>query len=151
MRCQPFFKQRRDAVRQTDHGVTRRRCARVAAAWRMAGISWSVRPGMTGATFTPTGMPACASSRMAASRADGGDVRGSMTLRNSASSVVMDSQTAAALMPRQFGQQINVARHQPVLGDDENRIPEFRQHFEATARQFQFRLRPAGNNPSRRS
>ena len=50
---------------------------------------------MMGATFTLTGIPASASLRMAFSRACGGDVRGSITLRKSVSSVVTERQTLA--------------------------------------------------------
>ena len=37
------------------------------SAARISGISWSVRPGMTGATRTPAGIPASVSFRIASS------------------------------------------------------------------------------------
>ena len=49
-----------------------------AAASTMAGISWSVSPGMTGATFTPTGMLASASRAIASRRRSGVEPRGSI-------------------------------------------------------------------------
>src|SRR6185312_535632 len=67
------------------------------AALRIAGASWSVRPGIIGATFTLTGIPASDNLRMAFKRACGGEVRGSITFRNFVSSVVTDRQTLAQL------------------------------------------------------
>ena len=67
-----------------------------AAAFRMAGTSASVRPGMMGATLTPTGMPAAASASIAARRRAGVDVRGSIVRASAASIVVIESTTAAA-------------------------------------------------------
>ena len=60
------------------------------------GISWSVSPGITGATNTPVGTPALVSFSIAFNRAAGWAVRGSMIRASSASSVVTDKNTAAA-------------------------------------------------------
>ena len=58
------------------------------AAARMAGNSWSVRPGTTGATSTRTGTPTEVSDRMARSRALGAEARGSIARARAGSSVV---------------------------------------------------------------
>jgi hypothetical protein len=47
----------------------------------MCGISCSVSPGITGATMTPTGMPAFASVSTACRRRFGVEARGSSTAR----------------------------------------------------------------------
>src|SRR5438067_1334276 len=44
------------------------------------------------------------------------------------------------MMARQFPEQVDVARYQPVLCDDRHWVSEFRQHFEATARDPQLSL-----------
>ena len=56
----------------------------------------SVSPGTTGATFTPTGIPAFASTRIAPSLRSGIEARGSMTLWMSRLRDVMESTTATA-------------------------------------------------------
>src|SRR5689334_781728 len=50
------------------------RAPAAAEALRIPGISWSVRPGITGAIFTPTGTPALANFSIAPSRACGAEV-----------------------------------------------------------------------------
>ena len=41
-------------------------------------------------------------------------------------------------MSRQFGQQINVPRHQMILGDDESRVPKIRQDLKTSPGDLQF-------------
>lgn len=65
----------------------------VAAAWRIAGISWSVRPGTTGATMTPHGTPALAIRCRASRRGAGREVRGSIAPQGSSSKVVIEMNT----------------------------------------------------------
>ena len=55
-----------------------------------------MRPGITGAVITPTGMPPAASFSTAASRRAGREVLGSMIRRRSSSRVVSEKATAAA-------------------------------------------------------
>ena len=72
-------------------------CAPACAhASRIFGASWSVSPGIIGATITPTGIPAARSCLTASKRASGEDVRGSSTRCNFGSSDVMEMFTAAA-------------------------------------------------------
>ena len=66
------------------------------AAMRIEGISWSVSPGITGATKTVTGTPAWASCSIASSLRSGLDVRGSMALWRAGSNVVTETATFAA-------------------------------------------------------
>ena len=68
-------------------------------ALRMAGISVSVRPGMIGAMFTDTGMPAAESSRIARNRPTGSDARGSSFFASSSSSVTSVIVTRPAFLP----------------------------------------------------
>ena len=72
------------------------RAPAAAAASRIFGISWSVIAGTTGATITPTGMPAAASRSIAFSRSRGWEARGSILRATSGSSVVIESMTTAA-------------------------------------------------------
>ena len=67
----------------------------LAPASTIASNSESVRPGMTGATISPTGMPALASAAMASSRRDGVAARGSMRRASLRSSVVTEMATCA--------------------------------------------------------
>ena len=62
-----------------------------AQAATIAGISWSVSPGITGATSTPTGTPAFESASIVASRRCGADERGSSTRWSAGSSVVTET------------------------------------------------------------
>ena len=63
-----------------------------------ASISWSFRPGITGAKPTPTGTPASASARTASSRRSGVAARGSMARASLRSRVVIE--TKARTRPR---------------------------------------------------
>ena len=62
----------------------------------MRSISWSVSPGMIGATITEVGMPASVNCRIASSRLVGVAARGSMVRARCRSSVVTDSATLAS-------------------------------------------------------
>ena len=64
---------------------------------RMRSSSASFMPGIIGAASTPAGMPARASSAMAATRREGVAARGSMRRARFASSVVTDRQTCTRL------------------------------------------------------
>ena len=63
----------------------------------MDGISWSLSPGITGATKTATGTPARANRSIASSLRSGLDVRGSITLWRAGTNVVTEIATFTAL------------------------------------------------------
>ena len=65
------------------------------AAWRMAGISSSLSPGISGATLTPVGTPLRARLSMALRRCSGREVRGSMAAVSSRRRLVIERVTWA--------------------------------------------------------
>ena len=67
-----------------------------AAAARIASISESLRPGITGAAMTAVGTPASASARIAPRRFAGALARGSIRLARRRSSVVTDTAARAS-------------------------------------------------------
>jgi hypothetical protein len=106
----------------------------------MAGISWSVSPGTTGATMTRTGTPAADSFSIASSRRRGDEVRGSIFRWSVSSSEVTEKLTGRAVRRGQLSQQVRVAGHQVVLGDDAHGVPHLGQRLQAPAREAQSSL-----------
>ena len=104
---------------------------------------------MIGATITRTGTPAAASARIARSRAAGVLVRGSIVRASSASSVVTLTATWTSSQRRHLAEQVQIAHDQGVFRDDANRLPGFKQHFQAAAGDAELAARPAGNSRSR--
>ena len=97
MVLEPVLEERRDLERQTDDRMACPPRPESAAALRIAGISCSVSPGISGATITPTGTPALARAAIALSRPAGRVVRGSRRPTRSSSSDVIETNTPAAL------------------------------------------------------
>ena len=75
----------------------------------MAGISWSVSPGITGAISTVTGMPASASLAMALSLYSGCEALGSIFPESSPSSVVTEM-TARAQPIAAMSERMSISR-----------------------------------------
>ena len=100
----------------------------------MSSISWSLMPGMIGATSTDTGMPASASLRIASRRFAGVAARGSIlrARRGSRRRHRQRDLGEAAIGHRR--QDVDVARDEMRLRDDADRMVRPRQHLEHRAR-----------------
>ncbi len=102
----------------------------LAAGFEHASISCSVSTGMMGATSTPTGTPASASTRMALSFARS---RSGARFEHALHLVVERGDAehhARETVAREFRQQVHVARDQRALGGDGDRVFVLEQHLE---------------------
>ena len=98
-------------------------------------MSWSLRPGMIGATLTPTEIPARASVSMTRSRRAGVGTYGSMARAFSGSQNGMLTVTCDAATRAELGEQVDVALDQRRLGDDGRRVLPLDADLETAARQ----------------
>ena len=95
---------------------------------------------MIGATSTPTGTPASASSRTAANRREGGEARGSSCLARTWIERRDRQVNRCRLVPGEIGQEVFVAGDKMVLGDDHDRVAVLGEHLQARSGQAQFSL-----------
>ena len=100
MLFQPLLEQRRDRPRQAQDDEAADSRAGFARGCEDLRHLVSVMAGTTGATITPTGMPAFASVSMAASRSSGVAARGSMMPRDFGSSVVTETKPTSRRISR---------------------------------------------------
>ena len=93
---------------------------------------------MTGATMTPTGTPRLRQGFHRRQTCRGEEARGSNLRASSLSREVIESITIAA-WGREFLQQVQIPRHQEVLGDDADRVAELGQDGQAARVSCSFR------------
>ena len=131
VRIEPGAEQRRDLARQAQHrpaGVTR--AGGRGALRGSRSRSLSVSCGITGATITPTGMPAAASRATSSSRRCGAGARGSSLRASSRSSVPIETKTRTRLRAASGASRSRSRSISAALGRDRQRMRALGEHLD---------------------